>query len=303
MARALRGTPRRRALAAAHVARAERRSRTRAWASSPARRARWRPRSATHSSRWRAATVPARRESSSQRRSSIRRSRRRSCSSARGCAARDRRRGDRRSGRASSVSFPALPRPSRASSNGRACSAQRGDVAGADRASRAPHPQRARRARSYHRRGASWNWRAARFRQAMMSRHSRLPCAAPLVAARAPRCRANVQPPHSGCSCPMDDAQTNHLKAYGLTYNALKTGEKAEWLLNYRGGAFLLPDAPELRRRAALDGITVRADHRRAARDAPRARSPPATWRACRSRRRRRSRSTRRPRRRRGTTP
>ena len=56
---------------------------------------------------------------------------------------------------------------------------------------------------------------------------------------------------------PMDDDQTNHLKAYGLTYNALKDGAKAEWLLNYRGGSFLLPDTPELRRRAALDGITV----------------------------------------------
>ena len=56
---------------------------------------------------------------------------------------------------------------------------------------------------------------------------------------------------------PMDDGQTNHLKAYGLTYNAMKTGVQAEWLLNYRGGAFLLPDALELRRRAALDGIAV----------------------------------------------
>ena len=47
---------------------------------------------------------------------------------------------------------------------------------------------------------------------------------------------------------PMDDGQTNHLKAYGLTYNAIKTGVQAEWLLNYRGGSFLLPDAPEIRR-------------------------------------------------------
>lgn len=56
---------------------------------------------------------------------------------------------------------------------------------------------------------------------------------------------------------PMDDDQTNHLKAYGLTYNALKDGVRGEWLLNYRGGSFLLPDTPELRRRAALDGITI----------------------------------------------
>jgi hypothetical protein len=56
---------------------------------------------------------------------------------------------------------------------------------------------------------------------------------------------------------PMDDGQTNHLKAYGLTYSAIKAGMQAEWLLNYRGGAFLLPDAPELRRRASLDGISL----------------------------------------------
>jgi hypothetical protein len=56
---------------------------------------------------------------------------------------------------------------------------------------------------------------------------------------------------------PMDDAQSNHLKAYGLTYNALHDGAKGEWLLNYRGGSFLLPDTPTLERRAALDGVTV----------------------------------------------
>jgi hypothetical protein len=57
---------------------------------------------------------------------------------------------------------------------------------------------------------------------------------------------------------PMDDAQQNHLKAYGLAYSALKTGaRKAEWFLNYRGGSFLLEDTPENRRRAALDGVTV----------------------------------------------
>jgi hypothetical protein len=56
---------------------------------------------------------------------------------------------------------------------------------------------------------------------------------------------------------PMDDGQSNHLKAYGLTYNAIKAGMQAEWLLNYRGGSFLVPDAPEMRRRAGLDGISI----------------------------------------------
>ena len=56
---------------------------------------------------------------------------------------------------------------------------------------------------------------------------------------------------------PMDDTQQNHLKAYGLTFFALKAGDKAEWFLNYRGGSFLLPDDAPLRRKAALDGVTV----------------------------------------------
>ncbi len=56
---------------------------------------------------------------------------------------------------------------------------------------------------------------------------------------------------------PMDDGQQNHLKAYGLTYTAIKAGASAEWLLNYRGGAFLLADTPELRRQAGLAGITI----------------------------------------------
>ena len=56
---------------------------------------------------------------------------------------------------------------------------------------------------------------------------------------------------------PMDDRQQNHLKAYGLTFGSLQAGQKAEWLLNYRGGSFLLPDLPDVRRRAALAGVSV----------------------------------------------
>jgi hypothetical protein len=56
---------------------------------------------------------------------------------------------------------------------------------------------------------------------------------------------------------PMDRAQTNHLRAYGLTYWVLKQGQTAEWLLNYRGGSFLLSDRAEVRREAALRGIAL----------------------------------------------
>jgi hypothetical protein len=56
---------------------------------------------------------------------------------------------------------------------------------------------------------------------------------------------------------PMDDGQAEHLKAYGLTFRAIQRGVKAEWLLNYRGGSFLIPNAAAAARDAALNGITV----------------------------------------------
>jgi hypothetical protein len=56
---------------------------------------------------------------------------------------------------------------------------------------------------------------------------------------------------------PMDRAQQNHLRAYGLTYWALEQHERGEWLLNYRGGSFLLPDQPSVRREAALRGVSI----------------------------------------------
>jgi hypothetical protein len=58
---------------------------------------------------------------------------------------------------------------------------------------------------------------------------------------------------------PMDRVQQNHLRAYGLTYWTLNQGAKAEWLLNYRGGAFLLPDRADVRREAAFRGVTIEA--------------------------------------------
>lgn len=58
---------------------------------------------------------------------------------------------------------------------------------------------------------------------------------------------------------PMDEVQANHLKAYGIVFGALGDQVRTEWLLNYRGGAFLLPDLPSVRRAAALAGVTTEA--------------------------------------------
>lgn len=56
---------------------------------------------------------------------------------------------------------------------------------------------------------------------------------------------------------PMDDvSQKNHLKAYGITYWVLSKDYKASWLLNYRGGSFLLPDAPEIRKECQIRGVS-----------------------------------------------
>ena len=55
----------------------------------------------------------------------------------------------------------------------------------------------------------------------------------------------------------MDDAQTDHLKAYGVAYRIVQAGLPAEWLLNYRGGSFLVADGEAVRRDAALAGVRV----------------------------------------------
>jgi hypothetical protein len=56
---------------------------------------------------------------------------------------------------------------------------------------------------------------------------------------------------------PMDETtQQNHLKAYGITYWCLSRDYKASWLLNYRGGSFLLPDAEEIRKECKIRGVS-----------------------------------------------
>ena len=56
---------------------------------------------------------------------------------------------------------------------------------------------------------------------------------------------------------PMDEvSQKNHLKAYGITFWCLDKQYKASWLLNYRGGSFLLPDAPEIRKECQIRNVS-----------------------------------------------
>ena len=53
----------------------------------------------------------------------------------------------------------------------------------------------------------------------------------------------------------MDLAQSDHLKAYGIAFHALEQGFTVEWLLNYRGGSFVIPATEELVRLARLRGV------------------------------------------------
>ncbi len=56
---------------------------------------------------------------------------------------------------------------------------------------------------------------------------------------------------------PMDaETQKEHLKAYGITYWSLNKNQKVKWLLNYRGGSFLLADTEEARRECTIRGVS-----------------------------------------------
>ena len=56
---------------------------------------------------------------------------------------------------------------------------------------------------------------------------------------------------------PMDaEGQQNHLKAYGITYWTLSKDLKVKWLLNYRGGSFLLPDTENIRKECTIRGVS-----------------------------------------------
>jgi hypothetical protein len=54
---------------------------------------------------------------------------------------------------------------------------------------------------------------------------------------------------------PMDLKQTDHLKAYGISYWALTKGLEIDWLLNYRGGSFMLDDLDMVARECRIRGV------------------------------------------------
>jgi len=55
---------------------------------------------------------------------------------------------------------------------------------------------------------------------------------------------------------PMDDSQTNHLKAYGIAYWILKGQVEVDWLLNYRGGSFMCKYNPAIQNELVIRGVS-----------------------------------------------
>ena len=54
---------------------------------------------------------------------------------------------------------------------------------------------------------------------------------------------------------PMDESQTDHLKAYGITYWVLNNEIEAWWLLNYRGGSFAFQHSRAFERECLTRGV------------------------------------------------
>src|SRR6185369_4383122 len=55
---------------------------------------------------------------------------------------------------------------------------------------------------------------------------------------------------------PMDDSQKNHLKAYGVAYFVLQQNVDVQWLLNYRGGSFMITDISLFEKECTIRGVS-----------------------------------------------
>ena len=55
---------------------------------------------------------------------------------------------------------------------------------------------------------------------------------------------------------PMDESQSNHLKAYGIAYYAIERDVKVDWLLNYQGGSFLIKQHSAIENECNIRGVS-----------------------------------------------
>ncbi len=54
---------------------------------------------------------------------------------------------------------------------------------------------------------------------------------------------------------PMDTRQTDHLKAYGIAFWVLERGMDVDWLLNYRGGSFMMTSSAALEQELTIRNV------------------------------------------------
>ena len=54
----------------------------------------------------------------------------------------------------------------------------------------------------------------------------------------------------------MDESQQNHIKSYGIAYWVLEQKLPIEWLLNYRGGSFLMENIPSIQKKCTERGVS-----------------------------------------------
>lgn len=55
---------------------------------------------------------------------------------------------------------------------------------------------------------------------------------------------------------PMDEKQTDHLKAYGIAYWILRNDMEVDWLLNFRGGSFMCKYHPAIQNELVVRGVS-----------------------------------------------
>jgi hypothetical protein len=82
-------------------------------------------------------------------------------------------------------------------------------------------------------------------------------CTAPIRLALFLVCTIFFSPSWAMLLIPMDNAQTDHLKAYGMVYSMLQNGNKVYWLLNYRCGSFAADASKQSELKVLESGVTV----------------------------------------------
>ena len=55
---------------------------------------------------------------------------------------------------------------------------------------------------------------------------------------------------------PMDEEQKDHLKSYGIAFWTLKNGAEIDWLLNYRGGSFMMKYDKKIEDECKIRGVS-----------------------------------------------